>query len=409
MNMKEYCIHIFFFVSIATAFGQEQLDSYINEAVTNNPGLKAKYAEFEIALQKVAQMSSLDDPRLSISSFGQMVETRVGQQMARFTLEQMFPWFGTLKAQKNAAALMAESDYEAWRSARIELIMNVKMAYYPIYEIDESIRLQRENLEILSSLKTLATTRFQSGKGTLADALRVDLMTNEAETEIMLLAEMRKSQVVKFNRLLNRGDGSEVVVDRELQIEAQVPGTRDSIASHPKLIELQKQVQASQYQQKLAVKQGMPMLGLGADYIITQKRPGMTFEDNGKDAYMAMFTVSLPIYRKKYAAAIREAELMGSAYQSMYADMENEFSSEYEMARYQWIKAKEEASLFERQSRQTQQIIDLLLTSYENSGADFEEILKMQQELVNYKIKTAGAIKENHIAKAKIDFLTSTH
>ena len=147
--MIRYNIYLIaFLMSLTTLYGQSQLDQYIKVAVQNNPGLKASRAEFEAAMQRTAQMGSLDDPNFRVSSFGQMVETRTGQQMARFSLEQMFPWFGTLREQRNAAALNAESVFESFKNDQNELIFNVKEAYYPLYEIDEAIRLNQVRLHL---------------------------------------------------------------------------------------------------------------------------------------------------------------------------------------------------------------------------------------------------------------------
>jgi len=49
----------------------------------------------------------------------------------------------------------------------------------------------------------------------------------------------------------------------------------------------------------------------------------------------------------------------------------------------------------------------LLETAYSNSGKDFEEILRMQQELLKYQIATATATKAFYVALAKLDYLTS--
>ena len=80
----------------------QSINDYYTIAAENNPELKAKYKEFEAAMQKIPQVSSLPDPNLSMGYFISPVETRLGPQNMRFSLTQMFPWFGTLKAQKNA-------------------------------------------------------------------------------------------------------------------------------------------------------------------------------------------------------------------------------------------------------------------------------------------------------------------
>ncbi|MFZ1806944.1 MAG: TolC family protein [Cyclobacteriaceae bacterium] len=274
---------LLFIVSITCGLAQSSLDEYVEFAVQNNPGLKARYAEFEAAMQKIPQMGSLPDPNLRVSAFGQMVETRTGQQMARFSLEQMFPWFGTLKEQRDAAALNAEAVFEVFKSDQNELALKVKMVYYPLYELDESIQINEENLKILTTYKTLAISKFQNGNGKLSDALRVDIMSNEINTDIDILKEKKKALLIAFNKILNRNWDEEVVIDKTPDITTPTMN-RDSLVNNPQLEQLRKKVLASQAQERVALKQGMPKLGLGVEYIVTQKRPEMTFSDNGKDA-----------------------------------------------------------------------------------------------------------------------------
>ena len=83
----------------------QKLEEYLLIASKNNSEIKAAYTEFEIAMQKSPQVKSLPDPTLTLSAFGRMVETRVGAQEARFSIMQMFPWFGTLAAKENVAML----------------------------------------------------------------------------------------------------------------------------------------------------------------------------------------------------------------------------------------------------------------------------------------------------------------
>ena len=108
-----------------------------------------------------------------------MVETRVGPQQARFSLSQMFPWFGTLKAQGDAATLMAESRYQSFLDARNKLYFEVASAYFPLQELKELKEIETQNISILDAYKTISNSKFKNGNGTLADVLRVDIMLKE--------------------------------------------------------------------------------------------------------------------------------------------------------------------------------------------------------------------------------------
>ena len=119
------CLILALFLFSMNGQGQS-LNDYLVMASTNNPEVKAAYTEFEVAMQKSPQVNSLPDPILTMSAFGKMIETRVGAQEARFSLMQMFPWFGTLSAKENAANLMAEAAFQKYIDIKNEVSLNVK-------------------------------------------------------------------------------------------------------------------------------------------------------------------------------------------------------------------------------------------------------------------------------------------
>lgn len=405
--MKRFTLYtVFYFLSAGLVHSQSLLDNYVQVAEKNNPGLKAKYAAFEAAIQQIPQVSSLEDPTFTVAAFGQMVETRVGQQMARLSLSQMFPWFGTLAAKKNVAAAQAESAYQSFLDARAELDYRVRSAYYPLVELQQLIDLQQENLDILSTYKAITTSKFQNGKGSLSDALRVDILSNDASTEIQILEDKKKPLAYAFNKLLNRDENEAIELIEAFALPGSETISKDSILNHPKLQELRNRTATAIAQENLALKQGLPKLGLGFEYIITAERQGVSMPENGKDAYMPMFTVSLPIYRKKYKSAVKEAQLMQSAFTEMEHDTENMLMSEYEMVVFELDRMKRQIELFDKQSTQTQQIINLSLTAFSNSESGIEEILRLQQQLVKYKINKVAALRDYHTARAKLIYIT---
>ncbi|GIV37827.1 MAG: hypothetical protein KatS3mg032_2206 [Cyclobacteriaceae bacterium] len=115
----KFIVHLTALLVTLCASGQP-LETYYRMAAENNPALRAAYLEAEAAVQQVAQVSALPDPEISVSAFGRMIETRLGPQMAIFSLSQMFPWFGTLKAKNTAAARVAEARYKAYLNMRNE-------------------------------------------------------------------------------------------------------------------------------------------------------------------------------------------------------------------------------------------------------------------------------------------------
>ncbi|HRW43646.1 MAG TPA: TolC family protein [Flavobacteriaceae bacterium] len=396
-------------VLISALSNGQTLEEYFKIAAENNPGLLSQYKEFEAALQKVPQVSSLPDPNLSFGYFISPVETRVGPQKARFSLTQMFPWFGTLKAQGDAATLMAEAKYQSFLDARNKLFYEVSAAYFPLYELKEWVKIEENNIAILESYKTVSNTKFKNGLGTLVDVLRVDVFLKEAQTNLGILKRKEIPLLASFNKLLNRNEFENVSIPEAVTINVlPIDYVKDSLViNHPLLNSLELKVKAAEASERAALKQGLPKIGVGLDYVMVDKRTDMIVTDNGKDVLMPMLTLSLPIFRGKYKAAEKEAQLMQESYTLQKTEITNSLKSNYEMALFDIKQQIDMISLFDEQIIESEQALNLLFTAYGNSGKDFEEVLRMQQQLLKYDKLRISALAQYEIALAKLNYITA--
>ena len=392
-------INIIFLLILGITTGHAQtLDEYFRTAAENNPGLQSKYKEFEAALQKIPQVSSLPDPTFSFSyNIPKMMS-----QTAELSLMQTFPWFGTLKAQGNAAALMAESQYQSFLDAQSQLYYEVSAAYYPMYELNRLRRIERKNIEILESYKSIANSKFKNGLAPMVDVLRVDIMLKDAVTNLIILEKKEKPLMAAFNKLLNRSIDEEVRIDSALITDNLIESVlRDSmVINNPLLHALDLKIEASEASEVAAQKDGLPKLGVGLDYAIM---------DNGKNIVMPMVSVSIPIFRKKYKAAQKEAQLMQESYALQKKETTNLLISNYEMTWFEVEQQRELIDLYDEQTKESNQTLNLLFSAYSNSGKDFEEVLRMQQQLLEYEKMKATAEVEYHIALAKLNYITAKH
>ncbi len=396
-----------FTIGINFSLQAQTLDNYLIQAAENNPGLKSSYLEFEAAMQKTAQVKALPDLSLSFGYFVSPVETRVGPQRAKFSLVQMFPWFGTNGLAAEVSEYNAQAKYQEFLDQKNQLYYQVKSAYYPIYEVHQQIKWQKENIDILKTYKRLATTNFSNGKGAMVDVIRVDILIDEVETELQLLEDQLMPLKVTFNRLLNRSDSLDVVVTDQLSIDQDVVFDRDSIYANPALDALELNIQGAQASELQAGKQGLPTFGVGIDYVIVDKRSGIDLPDNGKNVFMPMVTLSLPLFRGKYQASVKQAQITQQALEHKKEAFENNLVAGYESAIYNLESANRKYELFNNQITKTQQAIELLNTSYANNGEDFEEILRMEQQLIKYRIAQVREVKNYYLAEAQLNYITA--
>ncbi|SFS45934.1 TolC family protein [Lutibacter maritimus] len=396
-------------VLFSVSLSGQTLNEYLLIASKNNPEVKSAYLKFEAALQKSPQVSALPDPTFSVSAFGKMIETRIGRQEARFSITQMFPWFGTLAAKENAANLMAEAAFQMYLDTKNEVFFNVKKVYAEMFELQRIIMLEQENLEILNSYKKLALSKFENGKGAMVDVVRIDIKRNESLTNIQILQKRKEPLQTAFNSMLNRESLFEIQFPTELpKANLNLNIKTDSLFNNnPKVVQLDRQKEAFEAQKIVAIKEGYPKIGVGLDYSIISKRDVPDLAMNGQDAIMPMLSITLPVFRKKYKGAQKEAEYMIAATEEKKVAVTNNLMANYSSAQYDVSKSIDLLNLFDIQLKSTNQAIALLIAAYSNSGSDFVEILRLNQDELMYEKAIAAEIKNQFTAQAKLDYLLS--
>ncbi len=376
----------------------QTLDDYFSIAAENNAGLQASYKAYEAALQQVPQVSSLSDPQLSLGFYISPNGDQVIQENLKLTLTQMFPWFGTLKAQGDAAALRAEAKFHEFIDKRNQLYYQVSSAYYPLLELDYLIQIEKENIDLLTRYKFIATKKFENGESSMVDILRTDILLKEAETNHQILMEKEKPLVNQFNQLLNREKEEEVVLPKSLNLDKREVAIRQDslIGNHPLLEALTLQVEANKASERAAQKRGLPQIGVGVEYEILK---------NQDDMIMPMVTLSIPIFRKKYKGAVKEAQLMQESYSLQKQEVTSSLHSTYEMVWFEIQEQKQLLSLYINQEAEAERSLNLLFSAYANSGRAFEEVLRMQQQLLSYQKLKIEASTQYDILSAELDYL----
>lgn len=243
----------------------------------------------------------------------------------------------------------------------------------------------------------------------MTDVLRVDIMIKDATTNLSILNKKEKPLRTTFNNLLNRDENERVVIGDSLHAESISENFRkDSLLSNnPVLNELDLKIKASEASEIAAQKQGLPKLGVGLDYAIVGKRNDVSMPDNGKDILMPMLSVSIPIFRKNYDAVEKEQQIMQQSYLLQKKEITNVLTSTYEVIWFQTQQQKELIDLYNEQIQQTNQTLNLLFSAYSNSGKDFEEVLRMQQQLLKYEKMKATAEVQYQIALANLNYITA--
>lgn len=246
----------------------------------------------------------------------------------------------------------------------------------------------------------------------MLNLLRIQIEIGSLEEQIEQFNEQLVSDKVRFNSYLNRSSNAEVfVIDSivENKLSADLNILADSIVNNPMIRMFETDKTAYEARIKMITKMSYPMFGIGIDYSVYQKRIGSYSMMNGDDMFMPMITVTLPIYRKKYNAQRREAEFMRDASAELANNMKNELKISFQDAVKKYKDAGRKIILYKKQAALTEKSISLLLATYTAAGSDFDEILRMHQQSIDFQLKNMEAIIDKNIAIATIEYVIAKH
>lgn len=403
----QYYKKIFFylFVFISPNINAQSLSDYLLMAAEQNPELQAKYLAFEAAMQQVPQVGTLPEPMLSSGVF---INRMVPLERARLSLTQVFPWFGTLEAKKDAAAARAQVQFMNWQDSRNMLFFEVRKAYYELYNIEKMIHIVNEKLPYYDTYEQLAQTQFQVGKGAMTDVIRVQIERNELLTELQLLQDRRQPLQIAFNRLLNRAPDAPIAIPDTLVLPlADEVLDTGRLLANPKIAIFEAERRAAEWQQKVVEKERRPMLEAGVQYMF-MPRPSPEAAHvihDGADMIMPMVGLTLPIWRKKYDAMQQEMILMQRSAEHMQQNIANTLESQWAQAQYELHSARRRLELFDQQSAATRTMLELMLAAYAHSGSDFAEVLRTEQMLLEYRLMAEAARRDYLMRHAQLEFL----
>jgi outer membrane protein TolC len=458
------CLLLFLWAGTQTLHAQT-LEDYLLQAAENNLGLKAAYARYQAKAEQVNQ-ASLPDPELQVGTFIRPMERFMGNQTADFRLMQMFPWFGMLSTQKEEAYHMGQADYQLFLEEKNRLFFEVKSTWNKLLLLQGEQQLAQENLDYLLKFETLALMQYQAGNSIalpstsfrpakdtkvgsstgqmssmggatpspmqgaassssgmsplpmagsssgLTAILQIRLQIKELESTLLQLEANKEVLRYQFQQLLNRPMEVDLVLPTTWE-RAQLPLAKQDYLekikeSNPMLGMYASEQMAFSKQAKMAKLEGKPMLGAGVNLMTFTPRieNGMRM-GSGEDMVMPMVTLSLPIYRKKIASKIKQADYLKNGAAMQQEETTNQLTLQWASAFREWEESERLLSLYEAQVALVEQQLQVMETTYSSGALSLSEVIQTQQLLLDYRRKKLNALYQQHQSLAQLDALHS--
>jgi outer membrane protein TolC len=445
----------------------QSLEKYLQEATSTNPGLKASYERYQAATERVNQVS-LPNPEFQVGVFFRPMDRFMGRQTADTRLMQEFPWFGMLRTQKEEAYQMAQVAYFEYLEEKNQLLLQLRSTWLELMLLQGQNQLTQANLEYLKKYEDLALLQYSAGSSPtstptpflnpssnqatasssggsqmdqmggrnsassspatmsssmprttmnagisgMSTVLQIRLQVKELEARLQQQQANSELLRIQFNQVLGRPMTAAIQLPDTWEPPTLLLEKQDYLdkilQNHPMLSMYASENLALAQQGKMAKLEGKPMLGAGLNYMTFTPRIENGMPMGGDNMVMPMISLSLPIYRKKIAAKIKEVELLQGATTWRQQETENDLSLAWAAAFRDWEDSKRQLTLYSEQVDLIQQQIQLLETSFTTGSVSLQELLQTQQLLLEYQEKQLLAQYQGHQSLARLEALFST-
>ncbi|AOW18648.1 transporter [Polaribacter vadi] len=386
----------------------QELQSYLKQAMANNPEIQKFELQYNIASEKVNGVKTLPNTEFGASYFVSEPETRTGAQRFKLSVKQMLPWFGTITSKENYISSLADATYEDIVIAKRKLITSVSQSYYNLYANAAKQKVLEENIKLLETYETLALTSVEVGKASAVDVLRLQMRQNEMEQLLAILNQQYLTEKTTFNKLLNRDKSISINILSDLNFPSEdFEMNTNTLEVHPELLKYDKLYQSIETSELLNKKENAPMIGFGLDYINVVERPNMNFSDNGKDILMPMVTVSIPIFNNSYKSKTKQNSLQQQEILAQKQERKNTLETFLDKAINERIAARISYKTQTKNVKQAKNAEEILIKNYETGTIDFNDVLDIQELQLKFEMNQIESIKSYFIQTTIINYLTN--
>ncbi|MBK8012778.1 MAG: TolC family protein [Deltaproteobacteria bacterium] len=298
--------------SVASA---RTLAGYLRVALERNPGIRAGFERWQASVHRIARARRLPEPTLGFGYFVQSVETRLGPQRGRISLQQAFPWPTKLTAGADAASLQARAMARRLDAQTLSVARAVKTAYWNLWELRTTKAIRREHLEVIQGLASAVRARVSTGAAMLSDLQQVELLVTRGEDDLQGLEEAERGAVFQLRAAIGT---SAMTAAHELPTPDAPPDawfpveSREVLASwvraHPMIESQGVLAEAAVSMGRAEAADRWPSFTLGADWILTSETSMAGVEHSGRDAVIASLGIRVPLWQGSYGESVAAAE-----------------------------------------------------------------------------------------------------
>ena len=213
----------FFVVGLLSAkeSSVSSLDEVLRIALEQSPAIAAARADWQSAKDRIPSIKSLPDPEIGFQFMG---FSRSGFDLASaeekwYSLSQTFPFPGKLRAKTDAALHWTRKMEEQYRAAQLDILSQVKEAYFNLTYAERAAEIVQQNVEILRNFSKIAELRYATNKAGQPEVLRAQMELFKMQNNTISVDQDLEINRAQLNKLLDKNPETPIFTDRNFTVD----------------------------------------------------------------------------------------------------------------------------------------------------------------------------------------------
>jgi len=352
------------------------LDRIIDLALERNPAILGAQSTIEQNEGRQTQAGAYPNPTIGgQTGSGALRDPSIGPRVNEYglTVHQTVEWPGMRAARKDAADAGLASATVGLEEAKLNLIAEVKQAFYELLLAERTVDLLQQNLEIVQDVARIVRARVRSGEGAQFEAVKAEVEVLKAKQEMTKAKNVVRVKLVGLDTLTAGALGPRYKVQGDFRLlrdrlDPEQMAARD-LSQHPILKRQGKLVEQAEFTVTKERQGRVPNVTLFGGYAREAGREGLVagvslptplwYRQQGHIA------TALGTQRKEEAELIRARNDLGRAI--------NQHAREAETAQEQ-ILVYEEGLL-----KQAQEALRIAQLSFRQGASSLLDVLDAQR------------------------------
>jgi cobalt-zinc-cadmium efflux system outer membrane protein len=384
------------------------LHELVEEAEQKNPQIAAAHYGWQAARNVPNQVSAFPETQVSAQQFSvgspRPFDGYSNSEFAYigFGASQDIPYPGKRELRGRVAEHEAESLEAQTDSVRSTVIGNLKMVYFRLAYIQQTLGVLQESDGLLNQVQQATEARYRVGHGNQQDVLKAQLQHTKILQEIAHHNQEEGLLEAQIKQLSGRSQESPDIIAGTLTVRA-LPYTAVDLLQrarehNPDLRSKQAAIRQQETQVELARKNFRPDFNVQYTYQHTASQ--------FRDYYMATFGVRLPNRGRQRAELTEAQQNQERAGKELDAESQRVLSE----VQQQYVRAKTSEERLRIYSEglvpQSEATFRSALSTYQSNQQDFQSLLSSFLDVLNLDLEYRNELVEHELALAEMERLT---